>query len=67
VSGYLRSGQGWEASHAWVSVFVPGTGWLDFDPTNDVLPSGRHITLAWGRDFSVGEHTIEVDVRVVPI
>ena len=78
VSGYLRSGQGAEASHAWVSVFVPGAGWLDFDPTNDVMPSGGHITLAWGRDFSDvspvkginlggGEHTIEVDVRVLPV
>ena len=41
VSGYLRSGadyQGAEASHAWVSVFVPGIGWVDFDPTNDVMP-----------------------------
>jgi transglutaminase-like putative cysteine protease len=39
VNGYLRSGQGSEASHAWVSVFVPGTGSLGFDPTNDVLPA----------------------------
>ena len=55
VSGYLRSGsryQGAQASHAWVSVFVPGTGWLDFDPTNDVMPSDGHITLAYGRDYA---------------
>jgi len=27
-------------------------GWVDADPTNNVLPSDRHITVAWGRDFS---------------
>ncbi len=55
VSGYLRGGskyQGAQASHAWVSVFVPGTGWLDFDPTNDAVPSDGHITLAYGRDYA---------------
>jgi transglutaminase-like putative cysteine protease len=54
VSGYLRSGEkvtGAEASHAWVSAFIPGYGWLDLDPTNDVVPSDGHITLAWGRDY----------------
>ncbi len=90
VSGYLRSGakfQGAEASHAWVSVFVPGTDenggsrggeWLSFDPTNDVVPSEGHVTLAWGRDYGDvtpfkgialggGKHTVEVEVRVQPI
>ncbi len=59
VSGYLRTypppGQprlvGADASHAWVSVYCPGSGWLDVDPTNDVVPSTGHVTLAWGRDF----------------
>ena len=54
VSGYVRSGpkvQGAQASHAWVSVFVPGTGWVSFDPTNDVTPTDGHVTLAWGRDY----------------
>jgi len=54
VSGYVRSGpkvQGAQASHAWVSVFVPGTGWVSFDPTNDVMPTDGHVTLAWGRDY----------------
>ena len=81
VSGYLRSGEdvtGSEASHAWVSVFVPGFGWLDIDPTNDVLPSEGHITLAWGRDYGDvppvkgvslggGGQKIEVEVKVKPI
>ncbi len=42
---------GADASHAWVSVFCPRAGWIDFDPTNDVIPSDRHVTLAWGRDY----------------
>ncbi len=81
VSGYLRSGadvQGAEASHAWVSAFIPGYGWLDLDPTNDVIPSDGHITLAWGRDYGDvapvkgislggGKQTIEVEVRVTPV
>jgi transglutaminase-like putative cysteine protease len=65
VSGYLRSRPpaategsdaakkllGAEASHAWVSVFSPEHGWVDFDPTNDLVPSDRHVTLGWGRDY----------------
>src|SRR5690606_24194285 len=43
---------GADASHAWASTYLPGYGWLDFDPTNNVLPSDRHVTVAWGRDFS---------------
>jgi transglutaminase-like putative cysteine protease len=80
VSGYLRTdddGIGAHASHAWVSVFCPGFGWMDLDPTNDVLPSTRHVTLGWGRDYSDvapvkgvalggGKQTIEVDVEVTP-
>jgi transglutaminase-like putative cysteine protease len=59
VSGYMETTPppgkprlvGADASHAWASCYVPGYGWLDFDPTNDLLPGGRHITLAYGRDF----------------
>lgn len=81
VSGYLRSGanyQGAEASHAWVSVFIPGAGWIDFDPTNNVIPADGHLTLAYGRDYGDvtplkgvtlggGEHTVSVEVRVRPL
>jgi transglutaminase-like putative cysteine protease len=80
VSGYLQTGAnavGANASHAWVSVFCPGFGWLDLDPTNDVMPSSRHITLGWGRDYSDvppvkgvalggGDQTIAVEVKVAP-
>jgi transglutaminase-like putative cysteine protease len=59
VSGYLltRPPEGKEklvgsdASHAWVSVFAGDAGWVDFDPTNNVIPSVEHITFAWGRDY----------------
>jgi len=81
VSGYIRSGprfQGAAASHAWVSVFDPQNGWLGFDPTNNMMTSEAHITLAWGRDYSDvtpvkgltlggGGQSVEVEVRVQPL
>ena len=86
VSGYLLTrpppGQprlvGADASHAWVSVFCPSQGWVDFDPTNNLRPALEHITLAWGRDFSDvsplrgvilggGSHDPEVQVTVMPL
>ena len=86
VSGYLLTqpppGQprliGADASHAWVSVFCPQQGWVDFDPTNNIRPALEHITLAWGRDFADvsplrgvilggGSHDPEVQVTVLPI
>jgi transglutaminase-like putative cysteine protease len=81
VSGYIRSGprfQGAAASHAWVSVFDPENGWLGFDPTNNMMTSDAHITLAWGRDYSDvtpvkgltlggGGQSVEVEVRVQPL
>jgi len=60
VSGYLETlpppGKarlvGADASHAWFAIWCPGHGWIDADPTNNVFPGDRHITVAWGRDFS---------------
>src|ERR1035441_1775390 len=79
VSGYLTSGElaGSQASHAWVSVFSPGLGWLDLDPTNDRMVNGSYITLAWGRDYTDvapvngvalggGRQAINVSVTVAP-
>jgi transglutaminase-like putative cysteine protease len=43
---------GADASHAWFSTFVPDHGWVDFDPTNALIPQGEHVTVAYGRDFS---------------
>jgi transglutaminase-like putative cysteine protease len=82
VSGYIRSYRvsgpdlaGADASHAWVSVFSPGAGWIDVDPTNDLVAKEEHIVLAWGRDYGDvtpirgvilggGEHTLDVAVKV---
>jgi transglutaminase-like putative cysteine protease len=72
---------GADASHAWVSVFCPeldGGRWVDFDPTNNLLPDTQHITLAWGRDFAdvsplrgiiLGgdAHELDVAVTVTPV
>jgi transglutaminase-like putative cysteine protease len=87
VSGYLETRPprgkprltGADASHAWVSIFCgEASGWVDVDPTNNLLPSERHITVAWGRDFSdvsplrgvttgAGGQQLSVAVDVIPI
>lgn len=85
VSGYLLTHPpegaeklvGADASHAWVSVWSPEHGWVDFDPTNDIIPQDEHITVAFGRDFQDvspvtgvllggGSHQIDVSVDVAP-
>ncbi len=86
VSGYLLTDPppglprlvGADASHAWVSVFCPINGWVDLDPTNDAHVADRHVTVAWGRDYSDvtplrgvllggAEHQLFVGVSVVPV
>jgi transglutaminase-like putative cysteine protease len=81
VSGYLRTypapGKaklaGADASHAWVSAYCRGFGWMDVDPTNNVEPTDGHVTLAWGRDYGDvsplrglilggGKHVLKVEV-----
>ena len=83
VSGYILThppeGEerliGVDASHAWLSVWSPGMGWLDFDPTNNMVPQDEHITIAYGRDFQDvspvtgvllggGAHQVDVAVDV---
>ncbi|MDP2229335.1 transglutaminase family protein [Methylotenera sp.] len=83
VSGYIETlppqGEaklvGADASHAWFSVYIPEQGWLDFDPTNNIIPNTQHITLGWGRDygdiaplkgviFGGQNHELEVSVQV---
>ena len=86
ISGYIlthpAAGKprlvGADASHAWVSVYCPGLGWVDFDPTNRCLVQHEHITLGWGRDFSDvtpmrgivlggGPQVLDVQVTVTPL
>jgi transglutaminase-like putative cysteine protease len=86
VSGYLRTmpppGRprliGADASHAWCAAWCPRNGWVDFDPTNNCIPSDGHITVAWGRDYSDvspiygvllggARHKLEVAVDVLPL
>ncbi|WP_183012541.1 transglutaminase family protein [Achromobacter sp. UMC46] len=89
VSGYLMSQPppgkprlvGADASHAWVSVHCAGVpanaGWVDLDPTNDVVPGTAHVILAYGRDYGDvtplrgvirgGGHELDVRVTVAPI
>ena len=88
VSGYLRtnavtdeSGKklvGDGASHAWVSVWAPPYGWIEFDPTNGCFAGTDHVAVAWGRDFGDvsplrgvilggGKHQLSVTVVVEPV
>ena len=84
VSGYMETVPppgarrliGADASHAWLTVYCPGIGWIPVDPTNNLLPSDTHVTLAWGRDYNDvspihgvilggGAHALRVRVDVV--
>jgi transglutaminase-like putative cysteine protease len=86
VSGYLRTRPvpgkerlvGADASHAWFSVHCPGLGWVDFDPTNNLMPAEDHVTVAYGRDYGDvspvsgvitggGRHEVKVAVKVEPV
>jgi transglutaminase-like putative cysteine protease len=86
VSGYLLTdppaGQprlvGADASHAWLAVWCSRQGWVALDPTNGLLPTLRHVILAWGRDYGdvsplrgvvLGgqDHTLHVGVSVTPV
>ncbi len=60
VSGYLLTRPmpgkeklvGADASHAWVSAYTGSSGWIDLDPTNNMVPGWEHLTVAWGRDYA---------------
>jgi transglutaminase-like putative cysteine protease len=78
VSGYLYSGsgdhyRGSEAMHAWVEVATPEGRWVQFDPTNDVLPDARHVRVHTGRDYGditplrgiyMGTQALSLDVEL---
>jgi len=86
VSGYILTMpppgkprlEGADASHAWVSIYVPEHGWIDLDPTNNLFCADQHITVACGRDFDDvslvrgavtggGAHDLAVAVTVKPV
>ncbi len=87
VSGYVRTrpapGQvkmrGADVSHAWVGCWLgPDHGWVDLDPTNDLVVADEHVVLGWGRDFADvspihglllggGAHTLSVGVDLEPV
>ncbi|MEZ5738475.1 MAG: transglutaminase family protein [Burkholderiaceae bacterium] len=86
VSGYLLTRPppgkprlvGADESHAWLAVWSPTWGWVEFDPTNNLIPSRDHVVLGWGRDYSDvspvngfiiggGEHKLAVSVDVMPL
>ena len=57
VSGYLyvpprdgRRNVGGGSTHAWVRVYLPGAGWIEFDPTNGILGNRGLIRVAVARD-----------------
>ncbi len=87
VSGYLRTRpppgrkprQGADQSHAWVGAWLgPAHGWVDLDPTNDLVVHDEHVVLAWGRDYGDispvrgiilggGSHAVTVGVDLAPV
>jgi transglutaminase-like putative cysteine protease len=86
VSGYIVTRPppgkprlvGADASHAWVSAYCPGHGWVDIDPTNDRRVDQDFVTLGWGRDFidvtplrgvilGSGAQELEARVTVTPV
>jgi transglutaminase-like putative cysteine protease len=56
VSGYLYSpsaaAMGAGTTHAWADIYVPGSGWIAYDPTNGTIDSGDLIRVAVTRDIS---------------
>lgn len=87
VSGYVRTRprpgqkrrQGADQSHAWVGAWLgPEHGWVDLDPTNDIIVAEEHVVLGWGRDYADvsplrgvllggGAHALAVSVDLDPM
>jgi len=86
VSGYLLTAPppgsarlvGADASHAWMSTYLPNVGWIHFDPANNAMPDDKYVVLAYGRDFGDvtpvrgvivggGRPTLRVAVDVAPV
>lgn len=87
VSGYIRTKpppgvvarRGVDQSHAWLGAWLgPEHGWIDLDPTNDLIVADEHVVLAWGRDYGDispvrgvllggGQHSVKVSVDLEPV
>lgn len=86
VSGYRRTTPppgserlvGADESHAWFSIWAPPFGWVDLDPTSNVVAGEEHVTVGWGRDYrdvapvhgvvtGGSEHELFVGVDVIPL
>lgn len=87
VSGYIRTRprpgeekrRGSDVSHAWVAAWLgPSLGWVEFDPTNDLVVSDEHVVLGHGRDYADvspvrgvllggGRHAVTVGVDLEPV
>ena len=54
VSGYLYDdgAVGGGATHAWVQIYLPGGGWVEFDPTNALIGGQKLVRVAVTRDPS---------------
>jgi transglutaminase-like putative cysteine protease len=87
VSGYIRTRpppgraarRGADQSHAWVGAWLgPAHGWIDLDPTNNLVVQDEHVVLGWGRDYGDvspvrgvllggGTHKMSVSVDLEPV
>jgi transglutaminase-like putative cysteine protease len=79
VSGYIYTPgdeiQGGGATHAWMQVYLPGAGWVDFDPTNSIVGnrnlirvamawSPEHVLPLWGTFYGPASAFLGMDVDV---
>ncbi len=80
VSGYIYTPEcdglaGGGATHAWIQAYLPGGGWIDFDPTNSIIGNRNlirvavawapeHVLPLWGTYFGPPGAFIEMDVNV---
>jgi transglutaminase-like putative cysteine protease len=80
VSGYIFTPDdvglvGGGATHAWMQAYLPGAGWIDFDPTNSIIGnrnlirvavawSPEHVLPLWGTYFGSPGSFISMDVEV---
>lgn len=72
VSGDIKGGG---ATHAWMQAFLPGAGWIDFDPTNAIVGNRNLIRVAmawspenilplWGTFIGRSDDFLEMNVSV---